>query len=184
MSFVAKNEQSGKLLEADFGLMWQESVYGETQDGLLFAECKSYNKFEKKDFDRMRTLAKQFPGAILAFCTLRTSLAPDEVKELKKITKEGMKYWKPERPINPVLILTGTELFDFARPPHCWEGITIPEWAKRAYTILEICNATQSIYLGLPHWSETWSTQFEKRRRRKLVNSSAKGTKQARAPSA
>jgi hypothetical protein len=174
MSFDATNKGSGKPLEADFGLMWQETVYGEAQDGILFAECKSYNSFEKKDFERMRTLAKQFPGAALAFCTLRSELTPNEIRELKKITKAGMKYWKPERPINPVLILTGTELFDFIGPPHCWDGITIPEWAKRAHTVLEVCNATQSIHLGLPHWQETWEAQFQARRQKRLTRSNRK----------
>jgi hypothetical protein len=70
LSFRAKHRTSGRELEADFGIMWQETVYGETEDGILFAECKSYNRFEKKDFERMRNLAGQFPGAILAFCTL------------------------------------------------------------------------------------------------------------------
>ena len=85
------------------GLMWQDTAFGETQDGTLFAECKSYNKFEKKDFDRMEEIAKQFPGAILAFCTLRKTLERTEIKQLKRLTKKGMKHWKTERPINPVL---------------------------------------------------------------------------------
>ncbi len=166
MSFKAKHKTSGKELEADFGLMWQETVYGETQDGLLFAECKSYNKFERKDFDRMRTLAKQFPGAILAFCTLRKTLEPGEIKELKSITKAGMKRWKTERPINPVLILTGQELFSHIGAPYCWDGISIPGWAKNTHTLLNLCNATQSIYLSVPHWQETWGKEYEKKQKK------------------
>ena len=148
-------------------LMWQDTAFGETQEEMLFAECKSYNRFEKKDFDRMSAIAKEFPGAILAFCTLRKKLEPREIRELKRLTKTGMKYWKAERPINPVLILTGHELFDHVGAPHCWKDVAVPDWAKRVHSILELCNATQSIHLGLPHWHETWRQDFEKRRKRK-----------------
>jgi hypothetical protein len=53
MSFNARHATTGKALEADLGVLWQETVYGETEDGILFAECKSYNEFKRKDFDRM-----------------------------------------------------------------------------------------------------------------------------------
>ncbi|MBT3690527.1 hypothetical protein HOG11_04195, partial [bacterium] len=81
-------------IEADFAAFWQDSVYGQKKDGLLFSECKTYGMFEKKDFTRMRYLAKTFPGAILVFSTLRKSLTRNEIIELKKITKSGRKYWK------------------------------------------------------------------------------------------
>jgi hypothetical protein len=167
LSFAAKQASSGKRLEADFGLMWQEASLGETQDGVLFAECKSYNEFQKKDLDRMEALADEFPGAILAFCTLRKELKSHEINRLRRLTKKGMKYWKNERPINPVLILTGHELFDYVGAPHCWKRLTIPAWAKQAYSILEVCNATQSIYLKTPHWHETWRDEFELKRQKK-----------------
>jgi hypothetical protein len=168
-SFTAKHGTSGKTLEADFALMWQETAFGETQEGVLFAECKSYNEFQKKDVDRMEELAKEFPGAILAFCTLRKTLNASEIKLLKQLTKKGMKYWKTERPITPVLILTGHELFDHFGPPHCWKTLAVPDWAKRSHTILEFCNATQGIYLGLPNWQETWRKEFERKRQKKKL---------------
>jgi hypothetical protein len=167
MSFNAKHVTTGKNLEADIGLMWQETVYGETQDGILFAECKSYNEFKREDFVRMKGLAEQFPGAILAFCTLRKTLLPREVREIQRIAKAGMKQWKTERPINPVLVLTGHELFSNRGVPHCWDGIPIPGWAKNTHTLLGACNATQAIHLGMPHWQESWSVEREKRRKRK-----------------
>ena len=167
LSFTAKQASAGKELEADFGLMWQDTSFGETQDGVLFAECKSYNEFQKRDFDRMEALARAFPGAILAFCTLRKTLKSSEIDRLKRLTKKGMKYWKNERPINPVLILTGHELFDYVGAPHCWKHVTVPVWARQAYTILEVCNATQGIYLNLPHWQETWRVEFERKRQKK-----------------
>lgn len=172
LSFNAKHAASGRELEADLGLIWQESTAGETQDGVLFAECKSYNKFERRDFDRMRSIAREFPGAILAFSTLRRNLEVDEIRELRKITSEGMKQWKTERPLNPVLLLTGNELFGFVGPPYCWDKTAIPAWAQNAHGLLELCMATQSIYLGTPHWQETWRSEYEKRtRKRKRIAS-------------
>ena len=49
---------------------------------------------QKKDFERMAVIAKEFPGAILAFCTLRKSLQSSEIKQMQRLTKAGMKYWK------------------------------------------------------------------------------------------
>jgi hypothetical protein len=167
LSFKAKDVASASEIEADLGLIWQETVYGETQVGALFAECKSYNEFLPRDFARMRILAKRFPGAILAFCTLRRQLKPTEIRELRRIAKAGMKRWKSDQPMNPVLILTGQELFSFIGAPYCWNGITIPDWAKRTHGLLGLCNATQAIYLGMPHWDETRRVQIEHRVRRR-----------------
>jgi hypothetical protein len=167
MSFKAKHLTLPQEMEADLGLIWQETVFGETQDGILFAECKSYNKFERKDFDRMKALAKKFPGAILAFCTLRKNLDSREQREIRNIARLGMKRWKTERPINPVLVLTGHELFNLSGAPYCWDGMSIPPWAKNVHTLLDVCNATQSIHLGLPHWQETWRAEFQKKQERR-----------------
>lgn len=157
----------GLELEADFATLWQESAFGETQDGVLFAECKSYNKFERRDYDRMRALANAFPGAILAFCTLRPELDPAEVRAISRIVRSGMKHWKTDRPLNPVLVLTGRELFSLHDPPYCWDGLSIPDWAKHPRSLLEICNATQALYLGLPPWYEVWQARWDARRRKK-----------------
>ena len=78
LSFKA-NGVDGKTLEADAALFWQETIFGERRDGILFAECKTYDHFKAKDFKRMRQLAKTFPGAVLVFSTLRKSLSPKEI---------------------------------------------------------------------------------------------------------
>ena len=81
----------------------------------------------------------------MAFCTLLKTLKSSEIDRLKRLTKKGMKYWKNERPINAVLTLTGHELFDYVGAPHCWKHVTLPGWARQAYNVLEVCNATQGI---------------------------------------
>lgn len=158
LSFTAKAPDQ-KNIEADFAAFWRESRYGEVRDGLLFAECKTYNIFEQKDFARMAYLAEIFPGALLVFCTLRKSLTPQEVAGISRIAKKGRKYWKAEQPINPVLILTGTELLSSMGPPYCWEDQAIKQKFNRAGGLLEVCDTTQQIYLKLPSWHDAWEKE-------------------------
>jgi len=161
-SFNATKKSSGKKLEADFVFLWRESAYGEMADGVAFGEAKTFNEFKKKDFERMKSIAKDFPGAILIFTTLRDSLTQYEIDELKKIAKVGNKYWKLERPINPVLILTANELFSFHRPPYCWSDKE-QKLYRDCYGILGLARATQQKYLGVKRWDTVWHEEFEKK---------------------
>ncbi|PJM67515.1 hypothetical protein [Achromobacter ruhlandii] len=155
----------GKVsLEADLAMFWRDGSYGDDTAGILFGECKSYGLFKTKDFQRMRYLAETFPGAILVFSTLRESLTQDEIAALTRLAKFGRKYWKAERPVNPVLILTGTELLTWKRPPLCWNE-ELRKRFRNVHSLMEHCNASQQIYLGLPPWQEDWQTAFERRRR-------------------
>ena len=170
LSFTAKGPR--KDLEADFALFWQDSVYGEKKEGVLFGECKTYGEFTRRDFERMRHLAKTFPGAVLVFSTLRKSLKKREIAEMGKIAKAGRKYWKAERPKNPVLILTGTELLNWERPPHCWDEVLQKKFDHLA-GFLELCDATQQIYLNLPSWHQDWHDRWEQRRKRRMAQQGA-----------
>ena len=171
MSFAA--EAPGKKeLEADFALFWQQTMFGEETNGLLFGECKSYGPFEKKDYVRMRYLAKTFPGAVLVFSTLRKTLSPAEIAEIGRIARTGRKYWKSERPINPVLVLTGTELFGDTAPPYCWDDATKKRF-EHVHGLIDLCDATQQVYLNLPSWRAQWHEQFERRRARAMAKAQA-----------
>jgi hypothetical protein len=167
LSFIAKAPNK-KDIEADFAFFWQESLYGEKTDGLVFGECKTYGQFLPKDFDRMRYLAKTFPGAVLVFSTLRKILTTEEIKGITSIAKLGRKYWKNERPINPVLILTGNELFSFEDPPYCWED-AIKNKFQHLAGLINVCDATQQIYLSLPSWHTEWREKWEKRHQKRLA---------------
>ncbi|RYH62481.1 MAG: hypothetical protein EON54_09190 [Alcaligenaceae bacterium] len=155
----------GKVeLEADLAMFWRDGIYGDEITGILFGECKSYGLFKPKDFQRMRYLGETFPGAILVFSTLRESLTKEETVSLTRLAKIGRKYWKAERPLNPVLILTGAELLSWERPPLCWSE-ELQKRFQNVHSIIEHCNASQQIYLGLPSWQEDWHAAFERRRR-------------------
>jgi hypothetical protein len=161
-----------KTLETDFALFWEESIFGEKKDGIMFGECKTYGRFGKQDFERMRYLAKSFPGAVLVFSTLRKSLTVKEISGISRIAKVGRKYWKAERPINPVLVLTGTELLSWHGPPYCWED-SIKKKFDRMFGLLGVCDATQQIYLNLPSWHTEWREQWEKKHERRKVRQGA-----------
>jgi hypothetical protein len=47
--------------------------FGKEYQGVIFAECKSYDIFEEEDLLRMQLLASEFPGAIIVFSTFRKS---------------------------------------------------------------------------------------------------------------
>ncbi|MGC2530028.1 MAG: hypothetical protein WA639_19950 [Candidatus Acidiferrum sp.] len=163
LSFKAAGP-GGTALEADAAAFWQDAVFGERKDGVFFAECKTYGQFQTKDFVRMRQLAKAFPGAVRVFSTLRKALNPQEIKGITRIAKRGRKYWKSERPINPVLVLTGTELLHFSRPPHRWEE-SLQKKFSHVYGLIALCEATQQIYLNLPPWQTEWHEKWEKKRK-------------------
>jgi len=162
-SFEARGPGKGNL-EADLAMFWRESIYGDDTSGILFGECKSYGPFKAKDFQRMRYLAETFPGAVLAFSTLRERLTKEETAALTRLAKFGRKYWKPERPVNPVLILTGAELLTWERPPRCWSE-ELQERFQNVHSLMGHCNASQQIYLGLPPWEDDWRAEFERRSR-------------------
>ncbi len=164
LSFIARS--SGKKnIEADFGLFWSESIYGGHQDGVAFGECKTYGHFTNTDFDRMQHLARTFPGAVLVFTTLRKSLTREEIAGITRIAKTGRKYWKAERPINPVLVLTGTELLTHEAPPYCWDKDDRKQH-EHLSGLPSLCDATQQRYLKLPSWQKEWQDKWELRRER------------------
>jgi hypothetical protein len=173
LSFTAEAPDKRRI-EADFASFWQESLYGDKSEGLMFGEAKTYSQFTAKDFERMRFLGKTFPGAVLVFSTLRNSLTPKEIAGLTRVAKAGRKYWKAERPVNPVLVLTGTELLAHHGPPYCWQEPFRTRF-DRVTGLLQLCNATQQIYLGLAPWESEWHAKWEKRRLQRASKLHASG---------
>ena len=109
LSFIANKKNIE--IEADLALFYQESKFGKPKRELLFVECKTFNRFEKKDIERMKVLAKEFPGSVIVFSTLNSTLTQKEKRLIRPIVRQGRKYWKEGKTSNPVLILTSTELF-------------------------------------------------------------------------
>jgi hypothetical protein len=170
LSFNA--EKAGEKMEADLGLFLKEMRFGRSTIELVFAECKTYGRFEPMDIRRMLFIGQNFPGAVLVFATLRKELSDGEKRLLRPVVNRGRRYWKAERPFNPVLLLTGTELFSEWRPEQSWAdaGGMHAAFAARVHghlSLLELCDASQQLYLGMKPWrawlQETWERRRQKR---------------------
>ncbi|MGD0799604.1 MAG: hypothetical protein ABR910_17965, partial [Acidobacteriaceae bacterium] len=150
---MKKNGQSE--FEADFGAFITMGAFSQiTTPYLILGECKSFNRFEDKDFERARRAGELFPGAILCFCTFNESLGPSEIKGLKKIVEAGRESLDVGMSVNPVLILTARELFgQFHFGEFSKVYGTDSQMARGMFMrgeIREVCEFTQRLYLGMP----------------------------------
>jgi len=169
-SFILKTKGE-KPLEADFGIFLSEGRIDEIKAPLvIWGECKSFNEFTNKDVNRMGKLADKFPGSIIAFCTLRETLTNHEKIIIAKLARRGRRHFKAEQWINPVLILTGIELFNFFEPPTCWKDKGLPyEKFANEWNILNgiqnLCDVTQQMHLGI----ESYWDWYEQKRHIRLA---------------
>jgi hypothetical protein len=163
---MKKNGQTE--FEADFGAFINMGAFSQiTTPYLVLGECKSFNRFETKDFERARKTAELYPGAVLCFCTFNDSLEASEIKGLKKIVKAGRQILDAGMSVNPVLILTARELFGqfhFGEFSDLYG--TDSQLARGMYMrgeIRELCEFTQRLYLGMPSSHETHQEAMRKK---------------------
>ena len=165
------NSKSKKVMEADFGIFLSEGRSEEIKPPIvIFGECKSFNEFTDRDVNRMKDMANNFPGSVIAFCTLRESLTDREKAIIAKLARRGRNHFKADRWKNPVLILTGIELFSDSPPPSCWKdrGEPYNAFADHHHVrdgIQNLCDATQQMHLGI----ESYSAWYEQRRQKRLA---------------
>ncbi len=169
LSFTAK--KGNREIEFDLGIFFRWSKYRQfSRQELVLAECKTFVSFEEKDAKRMQEIAREFPGAVLVFATLKLSLDKKEKRLLRRVANRGRKYWKDDRPSNPVLVLTGNELLANQHPRDVWREIG-GRFADHSHhyglqDLAALADATQQIYLDLPSWHESLRS-----RRRKQIPS-------------
>ena len=140
MSFKIQKDDT-ELLEADLGLFYQRSKFSESETKIILAECKTFNLFDQTAIDRMTDLGNAFPGAILVFAKLTEYLSDEEKALLLPFVEESWNRYESSEPFNPVMILTGKELFlDLLWESHLDK--------VRYKDLLDICSLTQKIHLG------------------------------------
>jgi hypothetical protein len=164
--------QNNKELEADFMMFYRDSAFWERETETIYGECKSFNGFTEKDVRRMRRISEDNPDAVLVFATLAQEFSDRDKQLLTSFVRTCRKYGKMDRPKNPVLLLTGTELFSSLGPPQCWRDAggrmkAFADAGRRTDNLIALCDATQQLHLGLRPWWEDWKADFEKRRRTK-----------------
>jgi hypothetical protein len=171
-SFMLRTKSGGPIkAEADFGAFVRPSGFSHLTDPvLIFGECKTFGDFDSRDYQRMNTLAKLFPGAIICFCTLKDELTKPEKARIAALARQGRKSLKTGQRRNPVLVLTRTELlgqFKLRRftddYPAQFSGLGKGAFMRR--DLQEICDFTQQIHLGIESYYE-W---VQARRRRRMA---------------
>ncbi len=167
--FFLLTGKDGTELEADFALLWRQSRFDGPDPILIFGACKTYDKFNYRDVKRLKALGEVFSGSVLAFSTFRKELKAQERKWLVALTQKGRRRLKADQWQNPVLILTGLELFAQEPPPDCWKaagGRFAPFAATYpgAGAIQELCDFTQQIHLGLESYAAWQEKESQKRR--------------------
>ncbi len=163
MSFKDKS----KNIEADLGLFYQRYHHRQEITKLIFVECKTFNRFKIKDKKRMLFLSKKFPKAILVFSTLNKSLDDNEKKLIRDIAMKQVPKWAKGQPFNPILILTGIELFSNFAPPKCWinKGKNYEKFEKEFkswYGLDYLSEITCQIYLGMKSKKELYDEIYKK----------------------
>lgn len=171
-SFLIENKNNNQI-EVDFGIFLSQDPFDEIKRPIaIFGECKSFNIFKKEDVTHMKEIADNFPGSVIVFCTLRSSLTNPEKKLIAKLARRGRNHYKADQWRNPILILTGIELFSIFGPPSCWENkgdsfkAFVKNWRVRE-EIQELCEVTQQLHLGIESYWE-W---YEQKRKKKLKTS-------------
>jgi hypothetical protein len=174
-------DAAGKEFEADFGMLAAPGKFSHTSSPhLIIGECKSFNRFEQRDFARAEQAATLFPGAILCFCSFNDSLDKNEIKGLTKLAKQGRKRMDVGKQTNPVLILTARELFaEFSMSDFYSAYGDKAEYARHVYMrddMQELCEFTQQLYLGMPSYHEELQERHRKKTARLASQSQATDT--------
>jgi hypothetical protein len=174
--------EQGKEAESDFGIFARPSQFSNvTSPFLILGECKSFNLFTSDDFAKARYLAELFPGAVLCFATFRETLTRTEINGLTKIVRRGRAALRTGRVRNPVLVLTGKELFsqfNFNRNLYEVYGER-SQYARMAYIrrdIEELCDFAQQVHLGMESYHSWWDEKRKKQKaKRKALAESPRG---------
>jgi hypothetical protein len=146
--------------EVDFGLWYQRRHLLEIAEKpvLVLGESKSFavESFKAIDLERMRKLGEMFPGAFLAFTTLKDALSENERFEIGRLAMWGRERLPDGRPRSPVIVLTGTEAFAGWSVQHAWEQLSdrraefATAYRARLENLWTFATITQQIYLNLP----------------------------------
>jgi hypothetical protein len=187
---------SGKKVEADFILWYQrrQMLGTDHPTEVVFGEAKSFGRdgsqnparaaskvtkedvFKQDDVERLKSLAKAFPGAVLVFATMKEAegLTKDEVARLRKLAEWGREYVRESRRTRaPVIVLTGTELFTGYSLSSAWKDkrgrheLLISPGYVRLEHLKTLADLTQQLYLKMSPYHAWAEAKWKARRARR-----------------
>ena len=166
-------ELNDERLEIDFACWFQQKSYGLRNNGPVFVvgEAKSFakNSFSEDDVARLKRIGEKMPGTFLVFATLKSDLSDAERVRIARLAKWGRLPSDNNRPRNPVVVLTGTELFASLSISEAWReaGGKRKALAESGYVRMDnlrtLADLTQQVYLGLQPVQE-WIHEYWQRR--------------------
>ena len=140
---------------------------------LVFGEAKSFGEgdlIRPRDLAQLRRVAAHFPGSFIAISVMREAFTPGEIRNLLPFVRWARRLNAHWLPTNPVVLLTGVELFPEINIESTWrdrggryERFADYDWS---HSLLRLAEATQVIYLDLPLFAEDLRVAAESRRRR------------------
>ena len=152
----------GQPCEVDYVALTGKQVWGEwMRPDLVIGEAKSFGEgdlIKPRDLAQLRRVARRFPEAILVISVMRDEFTEGEKRSLLPLVKWGRRLNERWTPTNPVILLTGVEIFHQSSIESTWEKKGGPhgEFAKSRELgrLRNLAEATQAIYLDLPPFSE------------------------------
>lgn len=168
-------EFDGMKAEADF-VAWVRKERHDSQrpPDLIIGEAKSLGKgdlIKQKDLTKLKAIGRKLPGAVIVISVMRGTFTESEKKLLIPFVRWARRLSKEGRPTNPVILMTGNELFARLYVNTAWKELGEPHKSfadyKHTSTLHNFANATQQIYLGLPSFVEWREAHWKKRSARR-----------------
>lgn len=152
----------GAPCEADYVAWIPRKDFGELRHpDLVIGEAKSFadgDLLKQHDFDQLKRMALKLRGCTIVISVMRDSFTAHEKEMLTRFVNWARRPDRQGRPQNPVVLLTGIELFHRFNISSTWKekGGKYSKYADYQHTksLRQLAEATQAIYLDLPPYYE------------------------------
>jgi hypothetical protein len=164
-------EFEGRRCEVDFIALWRkESFETSPVPAIIIGETKSLGAgdlIKLGDLSRLKELAAKLPGAYIAIAVMRDHFTTGEKALLRPFVQWARRLDADGHATNPVILLTGHELFADHDMLSTWKELGEPyvrftdHFNSRNLEL--IAQSTQAIHLGLPPLWEVRRERWERR---------------------
>ena len=152
----------GPPCEADYVAWISRQSSGEVlHPELVIGEAKSLGDgdlVKPRDIAQLRRIATKLPGATIVISVIRDDFTDAEKETIEPFVRWARRLNERWEPTNPVVLLTGVELFHEFHLSTTWRdlGGRYEPFANYNHTkdLKMLAEATQTIYLGLPPFHE------------------------------